>query len=199
MLNHIQYYEIDPVLSGYIKDIDEITCKTHFIDSIYLTAWDDITLFYRVFQATWTHDGVKCNVYIKVSHDHDAAYDIDKHFIIEALAKDIASNYNYPQAVIDYFVQYMLYVSSTLKTVKTLAPKEDASISREAYRLPGMENMVSPPPVCVCRDWTGKKSRIFDLVQHLNDKHVWSREKIADWLDKLMDVDGIDLTFKVEV
>ena len=34
------------------------------------------------------------------------------------------------------------------------------------------------------------KDTIHDIIIHLNDKHKWSREKIADWLDSL----DVDLT-----
>lgn len=34
---------------------------------------------------------------------------------------------------------------------------------------------------------------IWDLIQHLNDKHQWTREKIADWLDELHDTGIINL------
>jgi hypothetical protein len=35
---------------------------------------------------------------------------------------------------------------------------------------------------------------LYRLIQHLNDEHQWTREKIADWLDTL----DVDLTFKMK-
>jgi len=34
---------------------------------------------------------------------------------------------------------------------------------------------------------------LYRMIQHLNDEHQWTREKIADWLETL----DVDLTFKM--
>jgi hypothetical protein len=36
------------------------------------------------------------------------------------------------------------------------------------------------------------KDPVYEMIQHVNDHHRWSREKIADWIETL----ELDLTFK---
>lgn len=43
---------------------------------------------------------------------------------------------------------------------------------------PGLRDMKECPD---CQD----KRQIFSLIQHLNDRHTWTREAIADWLEAL--------------
>jgi hypothetical protein len=61
--------------------------------------------------------------------------------------------------------------------------------------LPGMEILLTcpadhsnPPKV--------HGGYLADMIIHLNDDLEWSREAIADWLDSLIDKEGIDLSFK---
>lgn len=37
----------------------------------------------------------------------------------------------------------------------------------------------------VCTYCQGEPADLYNLIQHLNDSHKWSREKIADWIDTL--------------
>lgn len=48
----------------------------------------------------------------------------------------------------------------------------------------GKNKKVEPLPGCAYH------SNLWQMVQHLNDRHMWSREKIADWMETL----DIDLT-----
>jgi hypothetical protein len=66
----------------------------------------------------------------------------------------------------------------------------DNSVSSQTRNLPGMGKVVPMPcdhPVNLTL-WAG--------VQHLNDTHQWSREKIADWLDELHDSGVVNLEFE---
>lgn len=47
-------------------------------------------------------------------------------------------------------------------------------------------------PVCTVSGPTDPYGQIYYTIVHLNDRHRWSREQIADWLDTL----DIDLTIK---
>ena len=38
-------------------------------------------------------------------------------------------------------------------------------------------------PVCNVLD--PNRSKLRDVIYHLNDKHMWTREQIADWIDSL--------------
>jgi hypothetical protein len=53
--------------------------------------------------------------------------------------------------------------------------------------LPGLTEERDCPTKC------GRHSSLYLLIQHLNDKHEWTREKIADWLETL----DVDLTFPI--
>lgn len=53
--------------------------------------------------------------------------------------------------------------------------------------LPGLTEEKDCPTKC------GRRSSLYQLIQHLNDKHEWTREKIADWLETL----DVDLTFPI--
>jgi hypothetical protein len=51
-----------------------------------------------------------------------------------------------------------------------------------------METVLDCPAACVASGYT-----LWSLIQHLNDSHKWSRERIADWLETL----DVDLAFPV--
>lgn len=65
-------------------------------------------------------------------------------------------------------------------------------ISARTKNLPGMGYLVKNPP---CLHFTHKDVTLWRLVQHLNDQHRWSREKIADFLDELHDSGQVNLEF----
>ena len=37
---------------------------------------------------------------------------------------------------------------------------------------------------------------VWYTIQHLNDQHQWTREKIADWIDDLQDNHGLNFTIE---
>lgn len=59
-----------------------------------------------------------------------------------------------------------------------------------AEDLPGVMESVRMP--CHCREF---KVALFTAIIHLNDKHRWSRDRVADWIETL----DIDTTFKEKV
>lgn len=78
-------------------------------------------------------------------------------------------------------------VSDTV-TMNTIYELEEALPGTEAtVHCPG--GITDPGIRCTARS-------IWLQVQHLNDFHRWSREKIADWIDELIEA-GYDLSFKV--
>lgn len=87
-----------------------------------------------------------------------------------------------------------------------LKPKPESEAALISQRLPGVKQMILPP--CGCwRDGLelnkngmpilepGVKKEVWSLVQHLNDKHKWTRERIADWLDDAHDAGLINIEF----
>jgi hypothetical protein len=57
---------------------------------------------------------------------------------------------------------------------------------------PGLEEHVQAP--CACYIESPEDALLSAVIMHLNDKHAWTREKIADWLDDL----DVDLTIDLE-
>ena len=83
--------------------------------------------------------------------------------------------------------------------------------SQASRNLPGVNTIVKYPCNCPGPDVLipkygainlskpyPKKGKIWGIVQHLNDSHKWTREKIADWLDELHDSGQVNLEFDVE-
>lgn len=90
----------------------------------------------------------------------------------------------------------------TLDYIKLMG-KESKDPSVMSRRLPGMDHMErcpardSDPKRCLTQYLYGSKATLWNMIQHLNDHHKWTREgEIADWLDKLHDDGKVDLSFK---
>lgn len=75
--------------------------------------------------------------------------------------------------------------------------EQSGGVSAQARKLPGMDYRTECPAGPNCRlNAPGSLSlKLYDLVQHVNDHHKWSRDQIADWLDKLHDDGRVDLSF----
>lgn len=78
--------------------------------------------------------------------------------------------------------------------------KDPAIMSK---RLPGMDYITlcpardDDPRRCLSQYLHGSHATLWNMIQHLNDHHEWTREgQIADWLDKLHDDGMVDLSFK---
>lgn len=75
----------------------------------------------------------------------------------------------------------------------TGSPKE--TTSQLSKQLPGVDAIVVCP-ACTVTDSPPWEKKLWYVIQHLNDQHEWSRERIADFLDELPD--EIDITFKTK-
>lgn len=62
---------------------------------------------------------------------------------------------------------------------------------------PGLGSVQRPCPDTSCAEYSGHPILLPNLIQHVNDRHQWSREKIAEWLDIIAIEDPtVDLTIK---
>ncbi len=63
---------------------------------------------------------------------------------------------------------------------------------------PGLANIKRPCPDCKnVPGYDDRPTELCYLIQHLNDSHMWSRTKIAEWLDIIaLDDPNVDLTIK---
>jgi hypothetical protein len=84
----------------------------------------------------------------------------------------------------DHGEEKILSASPTMYT-------ETAEQDRLLELLPGLKDEVTCP---VCKDTEDEfEEMLWDIIQHLNDIHKWTRESIADWLDTL----DADITFPI--
>lgn len=126
---------------------------------------------------------------------------LSEHEIIYTVARKEIENLDVPggfKNIIDYRVRKEIeksYPSGNLLStpVGFLAPAEPmkGQLSNQARELPGVRSTVDAP--CGCNG--AGRFILIDAVIHLNDRHKWTREKIADWLDELADAGEIDIAF----
>lgn len=67
-------------------------------------------------------------------------------------------------------------------------------VAQLRFRIPDLDTAYTICPVPRC---TLPLLPLFVCMQHLNDEHRWTRERIADWLESTADEFGLDLTFPV--
>jgi hypothetical protein len=56
--------------------------------------------------------------------------------------------------------------------------------------IPALHDVTVGCPAITLIGYCKSKGRLGGIIQHLNDRHLWSRERVADWLDTL----DLDLT-----
>lgn len=75
---------------------------------------------------------------------------------------------------------------------------EEQRLNREmakaASQLPGAGQMVMCPG-CLEMRLPIRPHELHNVIVHLNDRHRWGRNKIADWLDELADSGQINIDF----
>lgn len=136
------------------------------------------------------------------AHAHSIGFSEQERAVIESWVRSTIVSSSDIKSMAGGIITYSS--SSAAKIIsKPLVAESEAS--KLSIKLPGMNQKVLPP--CGCwRDGLqyefgkpimkpGKKVLLWQLVQHLNDKHRWSREKIADWLDDLHDAGKINIEF----
>lgn len=124
-------------------------------------------------------------------------------FIAYSLSTKTGLDMNFLTSCIRRFAKPEYTLVSTTQNTITAGIGE---LSELADHLPGVNEKVDCPalkgfyvlpggPVKhVCNR---THSPLKSIIMHLNDGHKWSREQIADWLDKLYE-EGVDLAFKDE-
>lgn len=111
---------------------------------------------------------------------------------IETLLSQAFAAYSPP------WVKQMMKVSSwAQEQAQTLSAMEPDVMTVIRRMVPGITGtrMFCPQ----CRDgkelgWATRQASLCDIIMHLNDAHMASRESIADWLETL----DVDLTIKAE-
>lgn len=143
-------------------------------------------------------------------HLHGSSWSIPVHIPAEALSTlpeqgiiaIVADNaIQHGIVCFDYYHKEVLAQSlysdvENILNIKKIADMSSTSINTNiakiARQLPGMtQSAYCPVKKCGERAPTV----LYYLIQHLNDSHKWTREKIADWLDEKMDAGEIDIEF----
>lgn len=94
----------------------------------------------------------------------------------------------------EWSMQFDTVSYNTQAIIGSASPKETtASLSKQ---LPGIHSVVACPAKCKDNNDVVWEQTLWHMIQHLNDRHRWSRERIADFLDELPE--EIDITFKTK-
>lgn len=88
--------------------------------------------------------------------------------------------------------KYATKVQNALKSQMVDVIKEQAIFMQKALDLPGM---LEKSPACPGTDCDMHYDQLAGTVMHLNDKHKWTREQIAVWLQDNHDRGIIDISF----
>lgn len=77
--------------------------------------------------------------------------------------------------------------------------KQENEVAKASRSLPGMLTLVETPDADCARicaqGWGRNELSLWRMIQHLNDGHQWTRERIADWIDELHDSGVINAEF----
>ena len=82
------------------------------------------------------------------------------------------------------------YKPPVWERMRELLPPESI---KTVVECPGEEVWGYPVEDEEAEEGCGWTDSVWSMIQHLNDDHKWSRERIADWLDTL----DVDLTFRI--
>lgn len=116
------------------------------------------------------------------------------------LEKDVPIEINYDgpkgsamwHIIKDWAQQFDTVSYNTQAITGSPSSETTRSLSKQ---LPGVDAIVVCP-ACTVTDSPPWEKSLWYIIQHLNDQHEWSRERIADFLDELPD--EIDITFKTK-
>lgn len=146
-------------------------------------------LMQDLFYIEINHNGVVKTLSITEDFLHNAYSTEVVDVCIDYFMKAFAGDHQVPRQLL---MSYFKTVASTSAPVPFhhnigVAAAETPNFSAMSRRLPGMRELVKHPV-------EGGFARLYTVIISLNDKHLWPREKIADWLETL----DVDLTFRME-
>ena len=93
---------------------------------------------------------------------------------------------------------YWLKANASGANPFSLTTKEVAPPVVSKLGIPDLNKQLLSPCNDLCKETNGVDyiRPLTKIIIHLNDRHRWSREKIADWLDEIHDKGLVDLTMK---
>lgn len=151
------------------------------------TVHDDIKYDITSFILKYFYNGRNYQVRVAIPNKYQAKFDVYTE-LLHGFTNRILSAHHFS----DYANQTIMEdISVFIDECKVKEESPFVSVwymERLARELPGM-NEVAQCPVCLNSD------TLFINIQHINDKHKWPREAIADWLDSLADEGKINIDF----
>jgi hypothetical protein len=128
-----------------------------------------------------------------------------KHMFMSQFKEQVAALYDIPGFVKQQIVQEVYETFDVTKAVYGAVANKDVGDalqpqSKLLRRFPALNQRIHRCPGCNpgaddthdAPSWYDRL--VWDLIQHLNDFHKWTREEIADWLEST----DLDLTLKGE-
>jgi hypothetical protein len=176
------------------KDTYELksTVITHFIEDVEYNFIEYLMTDTFEVRLSFVRDGEKCTY--KKEFAVDYLFSQPPQYAQEYLAHLACEHLDMPLSCVDAMLEYATVYSSK-------AGKNGPGVSSASKRLPGVTKYIVDCP----RPFYGPhkenpgvicdKKSLYGQIIHLNDKHQWSREQIADWLEMIARRDGLNLSF----
>lgn len=185
-------YDIILVLDGFeLGEVKGMTYEPEYLDmygghnNVYVT--NAIYTFNLVgFKVETTRYTAVANDELNTYTFHVSSSDCIAFIVDESTAPDVALVNK-----ISTSLECPLYLKAGVDT-KWMSEYNEQERLKEA--IPGLNQSVSCPESYHIDEADGpSESSLWLMVQHLNDTHKWSREKIADWLETL----DVDISFSI--
>ena len=176
-----------------------ITPITQHWNKISVEMYPDVATFQRYFIVSLYHANQKYSVKYTISDQLLVELphgDIAAHLTNEVFFKFIDALGPLPEQIKDDVFYRILELLTTGNYPLDMDSASGTSIAKQVDVLPGIDCVVKYP--CNCPGSFGRRPTSDTLkmvIIHLNDHHKWSREKIADWMDKLHDNGKINIEF----
>lgn len=206
---YIEVPEIEPVVAQVDqKLVTELNTVTYPLpNNFHVVSYFDTQMIAFRIRMRYTYDGKERNLSCSYSGNAYNASECAKYFAEQVFALFKKDFPGVPKQVHETFAKRLRvamsemmspdYQYSTSPSDALVTELNSRAIAQETKKLPGMDYETACPgvPVPFGED-CNKRESLWSLVQHLNDTHKWTRERIADWLDGLHDEGLVNLEFE---
>lgn len=201
--------QVDPSAKAALRNIVVIAgakCRSHHYYGEYITPTATVDVYLRWLDGRQSHEIFQLFLWDAVPMT-DKPKLMPANFVTDRVITD-AANFvrgRHPELDVEYTRAHLSWWfksqldGDTYKQFKTTIEAIDAQYSSQSTKLntmsrklPGVYERTTYPCDCYPDDFTSVTRTI---IMHMNDKHEWPREHIADWLDNLADEGEIDIDF----
>jgi hypothetical protein len=123
---------------------------------------------------------------------HSPQWDEDVRFILQVEIHDMGLLDWYSHGAIMKLIGFLN--EENLITLGCFCPHKTQNLIGSLFR--AVKDKISVEVECpegMCHGY--KEESLWEMVIHLNDKHHWKRETIADWIEDVAEERGIDISF----